>query len=178
MRLKPNTEAAFLDEIQTKVLPKSFPPCYSKSPLLHCLGISISSYSNNLLCISSNSRSCTVYLKEKGGKPDRKLYPLHCGLRKKPQVWELSRLCPETSTKLHVHEFGFSRGRTAWRKGCIKNTYSDKKKEGLFANSVGCCTVYTVQRVGVKRLTAKGEAVQWAGEAVQLAGEAVQRAGW
>ncbi len=25
----------------------------------------------------------------------------------KPQVWELSRLCPETSTKLCVHEFGF-----------------------------------------------------------------------
>ncbi len=25
----------------------------------------------------------------------------------KPQVWELSRLCPETSMKLYVHEFGF-----------------------------------------------------------------------
>ncbi len=25
----------------------------------------------------------------------------------KPQVWELSRLCPETSTKLYIHEFGF-----------------------------------------------------------------------
>jgi hypothetical protein len=25
--------------------------------------------------------SVTVNLKEKGGKPDRKLYPLHCGLR-------------------------------------------------------------------------------------------------
>jgi hypothetical protein len=25
----------------------------------------------------------------------------------KPQVWELSRLCPETSKKLYVHEFGF-----------------------------------------------------------------------
>ena len=28
----------------------------------------------------------------------------------KPQVWELSRLCPETSTKLHVCEFGFCSG--------------------------------------------------------------------
>ncbi len=27
---------------------------------------------------------------------------------RKPQVWELSRLCPETSTILYVHEFGFS----------------------------------------------------------------------
>jgi hypothetical protein len=26
---------------------------------------------------------------------------------RKPQVWELSRLCPETSTKLYVHELGF-----------------------------------------------------------------------
>ncbi len=26
----------------------------------------------------------------------------------KPQAWELWRLCPETSTKLHVHEFCFS----------------------------------------------------------------------
>jgi hypothetical protein len=25
----------------------------------------------------------------------------------KPKVWELSRLCPETSTKLYVHEFCF-----------------------------------------------------------------------
>ncbi len=24
-----------------------------------------------------------------------------------PQVWELSRLCPETSNKLYVHEYGF-----------------------------------------------------------------------
>ncbi len=31
----------------------------------------------------------------------------------KPQVsWELSRLCPETSTKLSVHEFGFWKGRS------------------------------------------------------------------
>jgi hypothetical protein len=26
---------------------------------------------------------------------------------RKSQVWELSRLCPETSAKLYVHEFGF-----------------------------------------------------------------------
>ncbi len=26
---------------------------------------------------------------------------------RKPQVWELLRLCPVTSTKLYVHEFGF-----------------------------------------------------------------------
>ncbi len=31
----------------------------------------------------------------------------HC--KRKTQVWELSRLWPETSTKLYVHEFGFSK---------------------------------------------------------------------
>jgi hypothetical protein len=47
----------------------------------------------------------TVSVKEKGGKPNRKPW-----LKKsiqKPQVWELSRLFPETSVKLYVHDFGF-----------------------------------------------------------------------
>jgi hypothetical protein len=42
-----NPGAEFMDKIQTKVL-KSFPPCYSQLPL-HCLEISISSNSRNLL---------------------------------------------------------------------------------------------------------------------------------
>ncbi len=33
------------------------------------------------------------------------LYRKHC--IRKPRVWKLSRLCPETSTKLYVHEYGF-----------------------------------------------------------------------
>ncbi len=33
---------------------------------------------------------------------------------RKPQVWELSRLCPETSTKLYVHEFGFRSARISF----------------------------------------------------------------
>ncbi len=47
-------------------------------------------------------------VKEKGAIPDSKPYPLALWFKKsiqKPQVWELSRLCPETSTKLYVHEF-------------------------------------------------------------------------
>ncbi len=53
----------------------------------------------------------TVSVKEKGGKPDRKPFPpLPYGWFKKSiqisHVWELSRLCPETSTWLYVHEFG------------------------------------------------------------------------
>jgi hypothetical protein len=81
---------------------KSFPSCYSQSPLQLCLEISISSNSTHApLMISSVQLLYTV--KEKGGKPDRKPYLLSQGLRnpyRKPSS-------PETSTKLCVHEFGF-----------------------------------------------------------------------
>ncbi len=87
------------------------------TPLQFFLKISISSNSRNLLGISSHSHNLlhisTVKLlytvKEKGGKSDRKLYLLPYSLRKpdKDQVWELSKLCPETSMKLYVHEYGF-----------------------------------------------------------------------
>ncbi len=47
-------------------------------------------------------------VKEKGGKPDRKPHPLPYGFsNQKPQVWELSRLCPKILKKLYIHEFGF-----------------------------------------------------------------------
>ncbi len=48
-------------------------------------------------------------VKKKGGNPNRKPYTLPYGLGnpQKPHVWELSRLCPETSMNLYVHEFGF-----------------------------------------------------------------------
>jgi len=42
-----------------------------------------------------------------GCKSDLKLVCNVNIVYKKPQVGELSRLCPETSTKLYVHEFGF-----------------------------------------------------------------------
>ncbi len=85
-------EAEFLDEIQIKVL--EFPPCYSQSPLQLCLRF---------------TQPLTVSVKEKGGKPYRKPYPLLHGLRNpyRNLKSELPRLCPETSTWLEVHEFGF-----------------------------------------------------------------------
>jgi hypothetical protein len=48
-------------------------------------------------------------LKEKGGKPDRKPYPLLYGLRNphRTPYLELSRLCSDTSTKFYIYEFGF-----------------------------------------------------------------------
>ncbi len=57
----------------------------------------------------------TVSVKETGAKPDRKPYrPPSLWFKwaiQKPPIWELSRLCPETSMKLflHNHEFTFSR---------------------------------------------------------------------
>jgi hypothetical protein len=76
---------------------KSFPPCYSQSPLKLCLEISISSNSHNLL------KFLLYTVKEKGGKPNRKPYipPTEASSLK------ILKLCPETSTKLYVHEFGF-----------------------------------------------------------------------
>ncbi len=64
---------------------KSFPPCYSQSPLL------------------------TDFIPP-APPPQQKwfetgLYCKHCIW--KPKVWKLSRLHPETSTKSYVHEFGF-----------------------------------------------------------------------
>ncbi len=56
-----------------------FPPCYWQSPLQLALRFFISSNSRNLLCIPIIQLMYTV--KEKGGKTDRKPYPLSYGLR-------------------------------------------------------------------------------------------------
>jgi hypothetical protein len=64
------TEAEFLDKIQTKVLRVFLLAIHSTSTA--CL--EISSNSCNLLSISTVQLFYTV--KEKGGKPDRKPYPL------------------------------------------------------------------------------------------------------
>jgi hypothetical protein len=79
-KIRQPPEAEFLDEIQTKVLRVS-PPCYSQSPLQLCLEISTSSNSQNLFQFLDFSY-CTYIVKEKGGKPDRKPYPLPYRLRK------------------------------------------------------------------------------------------------
>ncbi len=72
-------EAQFLDEIQTKSSTVFLLALAIQSHLQLCLEISISSNSRNLLCISTVKLLYTV--KEKGGKPDRKPYPLPFVLR-------------------------------------------------------------------------------------------------
>jgi hypothetical protein len=67
----PSPEAEFLDEIQTKVSRVSLFAFYSH---LYSLEISISSYSRNLLRISTVQLLYSV--KEKRGKADRNPYPL------------------------------------------------------------------------------------------------------
>jgi hypothetical protein len=82
------TEAEFLEEIQKRSL-KEFSSCYSQSPLLLCLEISISSNSRNLTsCVYLQTHE-TSYIfikiklehtvKEKGGKHDKKTYSLPYG---------------------------------------------------------------------------------------------------
>ncbi len=86
-------KAEYLDEILTKVF-KNFPPCYSQSPLQFWLEISIASnyatsdsFLHSEISISSNSRNLLQFLqlkysvREKGGIPNRKPYPLTYGLR-------------------------------------------------------------------------------------------------
>ncbi len=79
------------------------PDSYSQP---HALRISISSNSRNLLQLL---QFITDIVKDTRGKRDRKLYPLPYGLRNpyRNLKSELSRLRPETSTKLFVHEFIF-----------------------------------------------------------------------
>jgi hypothetical protein len=60
---------------------------------------------------SCNFLSALLFIvKEEEGKPDRKPNPFPYGLtnlNRNPKPVELSRLCPETSKELYVHEFGF-----------------------------------------------------------------------
>ncbi len=92
---------------------KSFPPCYSQSPLQLCLEISISSNSRNLLQFLYFSY-CTL----KRRNEENLIETIPPSIQK-PQVWELSRLCPETSTKLYVHELGF------WAKSSRPESYAN-----------------------------------------------------
>jgi hypothetical protein len=97
-------EAEFLDEIQTKQF----------SSLLFTVTSSAFRWDFYFFKLTQPFTVSTVQLlytvKEKGGKRDRKNHILSLWFKesiKKPQVWELSRLCPEISMKLYIHEFGF-----------------------------------------------------------------------
>jgi hypothetical protein len=85
---------------------KSFPFCYSQSPLYY-------SFASRFLFFKI-TQPLTISVKEKGGKPPSLRFTKSM---QKPHVQELSRLFPETSMKLSVHEFGF------WSK-TFKDTHS------------------------------------------------------
>jgi hypothetical protein len=69
------------------------------------------------LTVSTVQLLCTV--KEKRGEPDRKSYPIPYDVINAYTNLK-SRLCPETSTKLYVHEFGFLY-MTVWCVGSSKS---------------------------------------------------------
>jgi hypothetical protein len=96
-------EAELLDKIKTKVLRVFLLAIHSHL----CLEISISSNSRNLLQFLE---FLTVHWKGENRKTWWKTMPPSPSFKKsiqKSHVWELSRLCPETLTKLYIHEFGF-----------------------------------------------------------------------
>jgi hypothetical protein len=88
---------------------KSFPVCYSQSPLQLCLEISSSSNSHNLLQFLHFSYCTLKRRKEQNLIENHTPFPMFKKSIQKPQVWKLSRLCLETPSKLHsyIHEFGF-----------------------------------------------------------------------
>jgi hypothetical protein len=84
----------------------SFPSCYWQSRLQLCTAISISSNSGNLLQLLER---VTLQRKKKENLIENHTPSLWFKKSiQKPQVWELYRLCPKTSKKLVVHEFGFN----------------------------------------------------------------------
>ncbi len=76
-------------------------------------------------------------VKEKGGKPDRKPSLWLKKSIRKPQVWEFSRLCQETSTKLYLHEFDF------WKFRC-ESSFCVKKR--LYQRIPRCILLAKCQR--------------------------------
>ncbi len=102
------TEAEFLDEIHTKKSSEFFSLLFTVTSTYLPWDLYFFKLTQPLT-FSTVQLLCTV--KEKGGKTDRKSYPLHYGglINKsilKTQVWELSSLWPEIVQ--YVHEFGFS----------------------------------------------------------------------
>jgi hypothetical protein len=99
---------------------KTFPPCYSQSPLVYSFAFEISIYSNSRNLKSENSQDYA----------------------QKPQVWELKRLCPEPLTKSYVHEFGFSRIPIAQ---LIFYFYFERiDKQGITTSGISFSQLYTI----------------------------------
>jgi hypothetical protein len=88
-RLQQASEAEFLIEIQTKVL---------RVVLLVILS-HLYSFALRFLFLQTH----TVSVKEKGGKPDRKPYPLSYKNPYRSSSLRFFKIMPETSTKLYVH---------------------------------------------------------------------------
>jgi hypothetical protein len=74
------------------------------------------SFALRFLFLQTHATSYSFCKGEKGGKTDGKPTSSSLWFKKsvqKPQVWDFSRVCPETSMNLYVHEFGF-RSRGIW----------------------------------------------------------------
>ncbi len=103
-------EAEYMDEIQTKAW-RVFLLAIHSHLYTFALRFLFLQNSRNLSQFLEFS-CCTIIEKEKGGKSDKTIPPSIWFEKsiQKPQAWEPSRLCTETSTKLYFHEFGFCSG--------------------------------------------------------------------
>ncbi len=115
------SEVKFLDKIQTKVL----------RVFLLAIHSHLYSFSLRFLVLRTHATSYNFYssllytVKEKGGKPDRKPYPLPYGLRNpyRPQVWALE-IIPRNLNEIvcswiwheHITEAAAKEG-TPWQTG-------------------------------------------------------------
>ncbi len=100
-----HTDAEFLDEIQTKVLRVFFLAVHSHLYHFAWRILFLQTHATSYIFYSS-----VVHCKVDWKKTWHKTIPSSLRFKKsiqKPQIWENSRLCPETSTKLYVHEFSF-----------------------------------------------------------------------
>jgi hypothetical protein len=98
--IKTLTEAKFLDKMQTKIW----------GVLLLVLHSHLYSFSLGYLLLQTHATSYS-FCKGERRKTRKKTIPPSLWFKKsiqKPQLWELSRLCPETlmKFKLYVYEFG------------------------------------------------------------------------
>ncbi len=98
---KPFLEAEFMDEIQTKVL----------RVFLLTIHSHLYSFALRFIFLQTYATSYSFYssVKEDNLIENHTPFPIVKKSIQKPQVWEHSRLCPETSMKLNFHEFGFCR---------------------------------------------------------------------
>ncbi len=102
-------EGEFLDKIQTKVFRVFLLAIHSHLYSFGLRFLFLQTRATFYIFLQTHATSYSFYKGERR-KNLKNTIPPSLWFKKsiqKPQVWELLKLCPETSRKLHVHEFSF-----------------------------------------------------------------------